>query len=191
METARTTPRYCLTALLADALSVFRLGVALSILWLGWTGGRAMLPTVVLLASAGWISDSIDGPLARRSPCATKLGAFDYPLDVTLTWAEFIYAAMAGFLSFPFVLGYTAVALAFTLWFRRKAVLVLFMRGIDIMALTIVLQHAPLYLLPLFFWLIVLAYVHRERVRHGIPRWFNELAYLFHLKQKACDEPEE
>ena len=188
MDSARTAPRYCLTALLADALSVFRLGVAAAILWLGWTDGRAALTTVVLLASAGWISDSLDGPLARRSPCPTKLGAFDYPLDVTLTWVEFIYAAMAGFLSPIFVSGYTALALTFTLWFRRKAVLVLFMRGIDIMALTIVLQHAPTYLLPLLFWLVILAYVHRARARRDIPRWFDELACLFHLKRNILDE---
>lgn len=188
METARTTSRYCWTALLADALSVFRLFVALAILWLGWAVGRATLPTAVLLASAGWMADSLDGPIARRSPCRTRLGIFDYPLDVTLTWAEFIYTALAGFTSPGLVLGYTIFAVVLTLWFRRKAVLVLFMRGIDIIAVTIVLQHAPLYLIPLLFWLLGLAYFHRTRVRRGIPRWFNELACLFHLKQRQMDQ---
>ncbi len=188
MNATRTPSRYCWTALLADGLSVFRLLVALAILWLGWTAGRAVLPAVVLLASAGWMGDSLDGPIARRSPCRTRLGPFDYPLDVTLTWAEFIYAALAGFIPLGLALGYTLVALVFSLWFRRKAILVLFMRGIDIMAVTIVLQHAPFYLTPLLFWLIGLAYFHRQRVREGIPRWFNELACLFHLKQRVADE---
>jgi phosphatidylglycerophosphate synthase len=188
MSTAHSDSRYCLTALLADALSVFRLIMALAILWLGWTAGRSVLPTVVILATLGWIGDGLDGPLARRSPCPTRLGDFDYPLDVALTWAEFIYAALAGFLPPIFVLGYTAAALIISLWFRRKAVLVLFMRGIDVMALTIVLRYAPLYLLPLLLWLLILGVAHRERVRRGIPRWFDELARIFRLKRETTEE---
>jgi phosphatidylglycerophosphate synthase len=188
MSTAHSDSRYCLTALLADALSVFRLVMALAILWLGWTAGRAALPAAVILATLGWIGDGLDGPLARRSPCPTRLGNFDYPLDVALTWAEFIYAALAGFLPPIFVLRYTVAALVISLWFRRKAVLVLFMRGVDVMALAIVLRYAPFYLLPLLLWLLILGAAHRERVRRGIPRWFNELARIFRLKSDVTDE---
>ncbi len=174
--------RYCLTALAADTLSVLRLGVALAILWAGWAAGRQALPAVIILATLGWIGDGLDGPIARRSPCRTRLGAYDYPLDVILTWAEFIYAAQAGFIPVIFVAGYTAGAVIVTLWFRRKAVLVLFMRGVDAIALYFALRYAPLYLLPLLSWLLILGVVHRERVKSDIPRWFDELFRLFHLK---------
>ncbi len=174
--------RYCLRALAADALSILRLAAALAILWLGWSAGRQALPTVIMLATLGWIGDGLDGPLARRSPCRTRLGAFDYPLDVGLTWAEFIYAALAGFIPALFVAGYTAAALIVTRHFRRKAVLVLFMRGVDAIVFYIALHYAPIYLLPLLSWLLILGVVHRERVRHDVPRWINELLRLFHLK---------
>lgn len=174
--------RYCLTAFAADTFSVLRLAIALAILWLGWTVGRPALPEVIFLATLGWIGDGLDGPIARRSPCRTRLGAYDYPLDVILTWAEFIYAAQAGFLPVIFVAGYTVGAFVVTLRFRRKAVLVLFMRGIDAFVLYFALRYAPFYLLPLLSWLLILGVVNRERMKNDIPRWFDELLHLFHLK---------
>jgi phosphatidylglycerophosphate synthase len=179
--------RYCLIAFVADTLSVLRLAVALAILWLGWTVGRQALPVVIILATLGWIGDGLDGPMARRSPCRTRLGAYDYPLDVILTWAEFIYAAQAGFIPVVLVVGYTVGALIVTLWFRRKAVLVLFMRGIDVIAIYFALRYAPLYLAPLLVWLLILGVAHRERVKSGIPHWFDELLRLFHLKRESID----
>ena len=182
-----TRSRYCFTALLADALSILRLVLALVILWLGWTQGRAVLPQVILLATAGWISDGIDGGLARRSACPTRLGRFDYPLDVLLTWSEFIYAALAGFISPIFLVAYSVLAIGVSLWFRRKAVLVLFMRGIDGIVLYLALSYAPLYVLPLLLWLLILGIVYRDRVRTGIPRWLHELAVILHLRKVRND----
>jgi len=188
MQPVRFHSRYCFAALAADALSAFRLVIALVIVWLGGRFGRAALPAVIILATLGWIGDGVDGPLARHSPCPTRLGRLDYPLDVTLTWAELLYAALANFISPYFVLAYTAGTIAVTLWFRRKAVLALFMRGIDIVALIIILRYAPLYLPPMLLWLLFLGVVHRRRVRRDILRWLNELASLFHPKRKPPDE---
>jgi len=188
MSAVRPHSRYCFPALVADALVVVRLGVMLAILWLGWTQGRAALHMVVLLATLGWISDGLDGPVARRTPCPTKLGVLDYPLDVALTWAEFIYAAMAGFILPAVVVIYTVLAVLATLWFRRKVVLALFMRGIDLLLILIVLLAAPLYLLPLLLWLLILAYAERDRVRRDIPRRIEELAHLLRPKQTSGEE---
>ena len=185
MSNARSHPRYCFTSLLADAFSVFRLGVAVAILWLGWRFGSDALPAAIILATLGWMSDGIDGILARHSPCRTYLGGLDYPTDVALTWSEFIFAALAGFISPMFLGGYTIVAIVLTLWVRRKAVLVLFMRGIDVIVLYFALIYAPLYLLPLLAWLILLGVIHRQRVRSDIPRWFNEMADILHLRQRS------
>lgn len=185
MSAARSHPRYCFTSLLADAFSVFRLGVAVGILWLGWRFGSDALSAAIILATLGWISDGADGLLARRSPCRTYLGYFDYPVDVALTWSEFIFAMLAGFISPAFLVGYTALAIVVTIWARRKAVLVLFMRGIDVTVLYFSLLYAPFYLLPLFAWLILLGVIHRQRMHSDIPRWFNELADILHLRRKS------
>ena len=190
MSAVKSPPRYCFPALVADTLVVVRLGVMLTILWLGWTQGRAALHQVVLLATVGWISDGLDGPVSRRSPCPTKLGALDYPLDVALTWAELTYAVMAGFILPGVAMIYTGLTALATLWFRRKVVLALFMRGIDILLIVILLQVAPLYLLPLLLWLLILAYIERDRMRRDIPQRIEELVHLIRPRPTKAEREE-
>ena len=170
--------RYCLRAFVTDALTLSRLVAAAAILWLGWSVGRAAFPTAILLATAGWMTDGVDGFIARRSHCQTRLGALDYPIDVSLTWASFIFIALAGFIAIRAMLVYTLLAALATLWFRRKAVLVLFMRGVDLTVLYFALRYALLYTLPLIIWLIFLAWLHRQRLRTGTSQWLRELRAL-------------
>ncbi|HEY81270.1 MAG TPA: CDP-alcohol phosphatidyltransferase family protein [Anaerolineae bacterium] len=171
--------RYCLKAFITDALTLSRLVAAAAILWLGWTVGRAAFPKAILLATAGWITDAVDGYIARRSHCQTRLGILDYPIDASLAWASFIFIALAGFISIRAMLLYTLFATLVTLWFRRKAVLVLFMRGVDLTVFYFALRDAFLYTLPLLIWLIFLAWLHRQRLRTETPQWLRELRALF------------
>ena len=169
-------------ALLADALTLFRLGAAFVILWLGWRYGAAALPAAILIATAGWISDGIDGSLARRTTHPTRLKNWDYPVDTILTWAILLFLGLADFLPWLIVFAYTAVAAIAVLWLRRKAVLVLFMRGIDIIAVAIALRYALPYALPLLAWLLGLGYVTRRNFRQRLERWKRELAALTHRR---------
>ncbi|HHB90727.1 MAG TPA: CDP-alcohol phosphatidyltransferase family protein [Anaerolineae bacterium] len=174
-----TAERYCLTAFLADALTLARLSIGAAILWLGWMVGRAALPQAILLATAGWITDGVDGFIARHSHCKTRLGWIDFPVDVALTWAALLFLVMAGFLSLAPTVIYTLLAILGTLWFRKKAVLILFMRGIDLTAFFFAVRYALTYTLPLLAWLALLAWLHRQRLRRDVPRWLRELANLF------------
>jgi phosphatidylglycerophosphate synthase len=174
-----TEKRYCLTAFLTDALTLSRLGIAGLILWLGWTAGRAAFPEAILLVTLGWITDAADGFIARHSECPTRLGTLDYPIDASLTWASFIFIALAGFIPPAFVGAYTLLAAAVTLWFRRKAVLVLFMRGVDLIVFYFAVRYELIYTLPLLVWLLFLAWFHRARLRRDVPRWLRELSELF------------
>ena len=179
MKQASSSWRLCLAARLADALTLSRAIIALLILWLGYWQGRTAVPAMVLLATVGWMSDAIDGFFARRSACATHLAFLDYPIDVLLTWAEFIFAAQVGFISPVFVLIYTLLALIATLRFRRKAVMVLFTRGIDLVVIYLALSYAPAYMIPLAIWLPFLGYTRRQRLRRGVARWLDDLTSLF------------
>ena len=171
--------RYCLTAFLTDALTLSRLGIAGVILWLGWTVGAEAFPEAVLLVTLAWITDAADGFIARHSQCQTRLGELDYPIDAVLTWASFIFISLADFVSPAFVAAYTVLAAAVSLWLRRKAVLVLFMRGIDLLVFYFALTRAFIYTLPLILWLIFLAWFHRERLRTRVPQWLHELYDIF------------
>ena len=175
-EVASKEKHDCLTAFVTDALTLSRLGVAAAILWLGWAVGRAAFPLAILLVTLGWMTDAVDGFIARRSDCPTRLGSLDYPIDVTLTWASLLFVTLAGFVSPTPVVIYTLLATLVSLWLRSKAVLVLFMRGVDLTVLYFALRHELLYTLPLLAWLGFLAWFHRERLRQGVPQWLHELA---------------
>lgn len=163
-------------ALLADSLTLLRLGVAIAILGLGWQKGAAALSAVVVLATVGWLADAYDGALARRSTRPTRLRRFDFPIDVSLTWAIFIYLALGAFAPWPFVIAYTLLALAVFAWRRRKAILVIFLRGIDILFAFIMLRYAFIYALPFLLWLPVLIYGRRERLRRSFQQWLHDVA---------------
>ena len=174
---ASSSPRYCFTALLTDALTLSRLIIAVLLLWLGWTWGRQAFSWAILLATLGWMTDGIDGFIARHSHCPTRLGRIDYPIDVALTWSEFAFVTLADFIPLPLFWGYTGLAALTSLILRQKAHLVLFMRGIDLTLLYLALRHQAIYLIPLLIWLLILAWVQRSRLRQGIPQWVHDLLH--------------
>lgn len=171
-------------AILADGLTVSRAVVVVVVIWLGATKGAASLPLVALLVTAAWVADWIDGPLARSAGCSTKMGRYDFPVDVGLTWATFLYLALAGFVPLAAVLLYTLVALAAELWCRRRVVLMLFMRGIDILVVAMVALYAPIYLIPFAVLVVVFAIARRKRLQRQIRLARDELVTM----ARGCNE---
>lgn len=171
-------------ALLADGLTFSRGVVVLAVLWLGATQGAASLPLVVLLVTAAWVADWIDGPLARSSRHRTWLGPYDFPIDVALTWATFLYLSLAGFVPLAAVLLYTLLALGAELWCRRRVVLMLFMRGIDLLVVVMVALYAPVYLTPFAVLVVVFAIARRKRLRRQIRLARDELVTM----ARGCNE---
>jgi len=173
-----------LQALLADGLTFSRAVVALAVVWLGVSQGAASLPMVVVLLTVAWVTDWIDGPLARSAGRPTLLGRFDFPIDVGLTWATFLYLALAGFVPLAAVLLYTLLALGAQLWCRRRVVLMLFMRGIDILIGVMVLRYAPVFLAPFVVLLVVFAIARRKRLQRQTKLALAELATI----ARGCNE---
>ncbi len=171
-------------ALLADGLTFFRAMMAPAVVWLGVSQGAASLPMAVLLLTLAWVADWLDGPLARSSGRTTWLGRFDFPIDVGLTWATFLYLALAGFVPLAAVLVYTLLALGAELWCRRRVVLMLFMRGIDLLMVVIVLRYAPVFLAPFAVLLVVFAFARRKRLQRQITLALAELATI----ARGCNE---
>jgi phosphatidylglycerophosphate synthase len=164
--------------LVADGLTLFRALVVLVIIWLGATQGAASLPTVVLLVTAAWVADWLDGPLARSAGRPTLLGRYDFAVDVALTWASFLYLALAGFVPLAAVLLYTLLAMAAQLWCRRRVMLMLFMRGIDVLMVVTVLLYAPALLAPFAVLVAVSAFFRRKRLRRQLTLALAEMAAI-------------
>ncbi len=162
-------------ALLADILTLLRVGIALAVIVAGWRYGEDAFPYVVTLVALGWVSDGLDGPLARRSARPTRLGRYDFLVDVLLTWATFAYLTLAGYIPWLLALVYTAVALVVVAYFQRKSVMVAFMRPIDLTSGLIALRHAPEITLIFAAWLVGLGLVRWQRLKTRVRAWLQEL----------------
>jgi cardiolipin synthase (CMP-forming) len=83
----------------ADALTVTRSLLAVGLVWLGFAQGAAGLTLAVALLLAAWITDVLDGPLARSSGVKTQtwVGAHDIVSDVLIGTAALLYLERAGF----------------------------------------------------------------------------------------------
>ncbi len=168
--------------LLADFLTVLRMAIAGIIVYLGIRFGAVAFPYAVVLVAIGWVSDGLDGPLARRSKTPTRLGRFDFLVDVTLTWATFTYLTLAGFIPWPLAVVYTLLTLVVVAHFQRKSVIVALMRPIDLTSGIIALRHAPEVTLIFIAWLIGLGVVRWRRVKTRVRAWLQDLWLLLHQK---------
>ncbi len=96
----------------ADLITLARLMVALSFVWLGIQQGEEALPIVVWLMLFDWVGDLLDGMLARRSrkKYRTWIGDHDLEVDMSIA-AGLLLFMMAAKLIHP-VIGW----LYFALW---------------------------------------------------------------------------
>ena len=96
------------TKRLADLLTATRLLIAGLILWIGIVGGAAALGSVVTALVFGWLTDLLDGPLARRDPRAlrTWLGDNDLAADVAVAFALTVYLGLSDYVPLPLALLY-------------------------------------------------------------------------------------
>lgn len=92
----------------ADLVTFCRALIGVAILWLGFSPGDQALPLVAWLLIMAWTSDSLDGPIARRSRLSynTWIGDHDLFIDIMLALAIWIYLLLSGFVSLWIAGGY-------------------------------------------------------------------------------------
>ncbi len=165
-------------ALLADLLTLSRVAATGILVWLGITRGAAALPFAALVIAAAWTTDQLDGFVARRSSTPTRLGRYDFPIDVTFYAGILAFFVLAGLA--PLWPAAIFVAVGIVAWFisRRKAVGVLFLRIVDVTGGIILLRRAPLIGCAILGWLAVVGILYRRRLAERVPRWAAELRDL-------------
>lgn len=86
---------------LADALTVTRAVLGLCIAGMGLVQGKEALPTVVAVMIFSWLSDLVDGPLARRDPDAhtTRVGEHDAEADLATSLGIAAYLLLSGYVA--------------------------------------------------------------------------------------------
>jgi len=130
---------------LADLLTVSRFFMSLGIMTLGVLGGRETLSTVLMLVLLAWMTDVLDGPLARRAcpPHATWIGEQDFPIDVFMVVALLSYLTAVGVVPWQGALVYLALATVSVLCLREQAVALAFMAPVDALLLYTGWRFAP------------------------------------------------
>jgi cardiolipin synthase len=102
---------------MADTLTGARFLLGPYLIWLGLRGGPEVITTAVMTLLAAWISDVLDGPLARHDPRGihTWIGDHDLEADMTVALGVWIYLTLAGFVSPWLAVAYVAAGTA-ALW---------------------------------------------------------------------------
>jgi len=130
---------------LADLLTLTRLFLSVGIVTLGVWRGDESLPTVVMMSLLAWMTDTLDGQLARRArpPRVTWIGEQDFPVDVFMVVALLAYLVAIGVVPWQAAFLYLAVAAVAIGWLREQAVTLAFMAPVDALFLYTGYQRAP------------------------------------------------
>ncbi len=167
-------------AVAADLFTLARLIAAALLVWLGLQGPET-LECAILVGVLGWTTDQLDGWAARHARSPTHLAPYDFAIDSVLYAATLAYLGLANFVPRPQVLAFAGLTLAAGLIFRRKAIVILCFRLIDLATIVVIFSHLPVTGYVLCAWLGALALLYRRRVVQRVPCWLAELAHLLHL----------
>ena len=175
---------------LADGLTVTRLLLALGIVWVGFHQGAAGFPVAVVLLLAAWITDVLDGPLARSSGVErqTWIGAHDLHVDLAVGMAVLAYMRIAGFVDARLAVVYL---LAWTITFWRlgsfpKPFGALFQGPIYVWFACIALREAPAVGLWLVLYVVVTVGFTWKRFTHRLlPEFFRGLGENLRVRSHA------
>ena len=87
---------------MADALTSVRFVLGLYLVWLGLYSGPEGVATAALTLLTAWVTDVLDGPLARRDARGlhTWIGDHDLEADLTVALGIWVYLSLAGFIPF-------------------------------------------------------------------------------------------
>ncbi len=111
-----------MAAWVADGLTAFRLALAGYLAWLGFihTESAETLTLFVYALLLGWTADILDGWFARKASMPTRLGQWDFPLDMAMVLGSLIGLTAAGFIPVKGTVLYLSVATLLVGWFPTK-----------------------------------------------------------------------
>jgi hypothetical protein len=130
----------------ADLITSMRAVLAFWLAWLGIVEGEAALPLAVWILIASWTSDSLDGPVARRSRRRYRswVGDHDLEIDMLVSVGLLVFLLGAGYLHLPVVIIYlSAWALVFWHWGLLRSPGMLFQAPIYGWFIWVAVHRAP------------------------------------------------
>jgi hypothetical protein len=130
---------------LADLLTASRVLFALIFVWLGLSGVPESLPAAGFILLASWITDLLDGPIARQSEAdPTWIGDHDLEVDAVVSLGVLVYLVGAGFLEFTYAVAYILLwVVIFWRWGWRPDPAMLFQAPIYLWFIVVAVRYAP------------------------------------------------
>ena len=168
---------------LADLLTLSRFFLSLAIMALGVWWGGGTLPIVVMIALLAWMTDTLDGPLARRARPrrTTWIGEQDFPVDVFMVMALLSYLTAINVVPWRGALMYLLLAAVALWWLREQAVALAFMAPVDALFLYIGWQRAPTEARLVLFYLTVTLILDRHRFCYVVSVFINGMRRVFRV----------
>ncbi len=129
----------------ADLLSASRALIALSLIVLARFAAAQLLALAALLLLASWITDTLDGPLARRAhDQGSWIGKHDLELDALVSLGVLAYLVGAQFLAPSYALIYLALWTVATIrWGWKRDPAMLFQAPIYLWFILVAVREAP------------------------------------------------
>ena len=178
------------TKVIADILTASRFGSAWVLLWIGTSKGAEGLPLAVIILVIAWITDVLDGPLARREPsrAQTWVGEHDLEIDIAVSLGVMTYLVFSNYLSAWLAVSYVVLC-ALVLWRYRSLELAWAVQAPPYGGmLYIALCHAPIYgLLMLAYLVIILVATWPRFPQVTLPQFFSAMRSL--QKTEISPEP--
>ncbi|MFQ6014895.1 MAG: hypothetical protein ACE5NP_05585 [Anaerolineae bacterium] len=141
---------------LADTLTATRFLIAIWMLWMGTTAGAPALPSITIGLVIAWMTDLVDGPLARRDPMRRHswLGDHDLQVDMAVALSLLLYLTVSRFVPARVTLSYLALC-ALLLWrFRARALGMLLQAPVYGWTLYVALRNIPRYGFLMIGWIL-------------------------------------
>lgn len=178
---------YSVLRFLADMLTGFRFCVAVFVVTIGIFYGSDALHAALVAILLGWMTDLIDGPVARRAPGQSSwLGKADHAIDLIVPYAFFLFLVISGL--YPVIPAIGLLLLAGTLALMRPNEGSMQMVTAPFFAQPIVLSYlggSRLMIAYGLFLLTALAF-NWSKLKFFIRRAFNEAVAL--VKRRPMEE---
>jgi phosphatidylglycerophosphate synthase len=166
---------------LADTLTSVRFLLGLYLVWLGLHSGPEGVAIAALTLLTAWVTDVLDGPLARSDARGlhTWIGDHDLEADLTVALGIWVYLALAGFIPFWLAVPYGLIVAA-ALWHFGSAHLAWGVQALPYGAMIwTAWRIAPPYGLVLVTWIVLVLVVTWPRFPHRIlPEFLNGMQNL-------------
>jgi cardiolipin synthase (CMP-forming) len=146
----------------ADLITFSRALLIIVLPWLGLTRGADGLPAAVLMMFYSWISDMLDGPIARRSSRSyhTWLGDHDLEIDMAVASGLLVYMLIAGYV--PLVVGalYLLIWVIVFLYFSvLRSLGMLYQAPIYGWFIWTALKFIPNYGISIIIWIVLVVII--------------------------------